>query len=104
MAVITVMYPNSEGSTFDLDYYTNTHLPMVAEKWGSMGLQGARVLKGASGAEPGSSAPYACIAIVDFESIEAFGAAVEAHGEAVFGDIPNFTNVEPVVQISEALG
>lgn len=31
------------------------------------------------------------------------GMEVGAHGEEVFGDIPNFTDVEPVVQVNEEL-
>jgi len=103
MIVVTVMYPENEGATFDMDYYLTSHLKMVGEKWGGMGLKGARVLKGIAGGEPGSSAPYRVMAVVDFESLEAFQAAVEAHGGEIFGDIPNFTNVTPVVQISDVV-
>ena len=31
---VTVQYPNKEGSRFDMDYYINNHLPLVAEKFG----------------------------------------------------------------------
>lgn len=101
MIVITVMYPHSEGKTFDMDYYMNKHLKLVADKWGPMGLKGARVIKGLSGGEPGTPPPYQVMAIVDFESLEKFQEAVGAHGEEIFGDIPNFTDVGPDVQISD---
>ncbi len=101
MIVVTVMYPESEGATFNMDYYLNSHLKMVEEKLGGMGLKGARVLKGIAGGTPGSAAPYRVMAVVDFESAEAFQAAVGAHGDEIFGDIPNFTNITPVVQISD---
>ena len=30
MIKVTVMYPNEEGKKFDMDYYVNKHIPMVA--------------------------------------------------------------------------
>ena len=69
-----------------------------------MGLKGARVLKGTAGGTPGSVAPYRVMVVVDFESAEAFQAAVGAHGDEIFGDIPNFTNITPVLQISDIAG
>ena len=101
MIVVTVMYPENEGATFDMDYYLSTHMKLVGDKWGGMGLKGARILKGIAGGEPGSAAPYRVMAVVDFESLEAFQDAVATHGEEIFGDVPNFTNITPVVQISE---
>jgi hypothetical protein len=44
------------------------------------------------------------IAIIGFESLQSFRNAVKEAGAAVMGDIPNFTDVTPVVQISEDLG
>ncbi len=79
----------------------SSHLKLVGERWGGMGLKGARVLKGIAGGAPGSAAPYRVMTVVDFESAEAFQAAVGAHGEEIFGDVPNFTNITPVVQISD---
>jgi uncharacterized protein (TIGR02118 family) len=104
MIMVTVMYPNQEGSRFDMDYYTGTHLPMVAERWGPLGLKGATIVKGLGGPEPGSPATYQVMALVEFESGEAFEKAVATHGEEIFADIPNFTDTQPVVQINDILG
>ena len=101
MIVVLVMYPDSEDATFDMDYYLNTHLKLVGDRWGGMGLKGARVLTGVSGGSAGSAAPYRVMAVVDFESLEAFQATAAAHGAEIFGDVPNFTNITPVVQISD---
>jgi uncharacterized protein (TIGR02118 family) len=43
------------------------------------------------------------MAIVEFDSLESFQEAVDAHGEEIFGDIPNFTDLTPTVQVSEVL-
>ncbi len=52
MIVATVMYPESEGATSDMDYYLTDHLKLVGDRWGPMGLKGARVLKGIAGGTP----------------------------------------------------
>jgi hypothetical protein len=43
------------------------------------------------------------IALVSFRSTQDFQNAAQAHGPEIFADIPNFTNVQPVVQINESL-
>jgi len=30
MIKVSVLYPNGPGKTFDMDYYSNNHVPMVA--------------------------------------------------------------------------
>ena len=36
-----------------------------------------------------------------FESAEAFQQSFGPHAEAILGDIPNFTNTQPTIQLSE---
>jgi hypothetical protein len=50
---------------------------------------------------PDQPPPNAAIATFDFESVQAFGEAVMPHYVELQGDIPNYTDIEPVVQISE---
>ena len=35
MIKVSVMYPNSAGAKFDIDYYVNSHMPMVKSKVGA---------------------------------------------------------------------
>lgn len=98
---LSVMYPNIEGSKFDMDYYLGTHLEMVSARLSDKGLVSARVVKGLGTPDPETPAPYQVIALVEFESAEKLTAAMAIHGEEIMGDIPNFTDVTPVVQISE---
>ncbi len=104
MILLTVMYPVQPNSEFDMDYYLNSHIRMVADRWGTMGMQGAQIARGLSGADPESPATYQIIAMVQFESLDALQNAFAAYGEEIFGDVPSFTDVSPVVQINEIIG
>ena len=44
MVKVSVIYPNTEGKKFDLDYFCNTHLPLVGGLLGDA-LKGAAVEK-----------------------------------------------------------
>ena len=102
MIKVSVMYPNGEGKTFDMDYQCNTQLPMVGEVLGDS-LKGATVEKGLSGATPRSTAPYAGMGNMYFDSPEDFGKALGPNAEKIMGDLPYFTNIEPIVQVSEVM-
>lgn len=100
---ISVLYPNTPGSKFDMDYYLNTHIPLVKERWSSMGMSEVRAVKGVGTPDPDTPAPYQVIALLRFESMEAFQAAGAAHGGEIMGDIKNFTDTSPNLVINEDL-
>lgn len=101
MATMSVVYPREPGGTFDYDYYQTKHMPLVGERWGAAGLTGGEALLGRA-APDGSEAPYFAIGIIHFESDEALKAAMNGeHASEVIGDIRNFTNVRPVIQVNE---
>jgi uncharacterized protein (TIGR02118 family) len=100
MIKVSVFYPHKEDFKFDMDYYTNSHIPMVGEKLGSA-LKGASMEQGIGGPEPGSPPIYHVMIHMLFDSVEAFQVAFMPHAEAIMGDIPNYTDIEPVIQISE---
>ena len=99
MVVVSVMYPGASGESFDHAYYTGTHIPLVRERWGGMGLRGIRLLRG-TGTPDGAKPSYSMVALLDFESMEAFQGAAARHGAELFGDIPNFTDAKPIVQFN----
>ncbi len=99
---VSVLYPQSEGSTFDMDYYCNKHVPMVGSLLGDAVI-GATVEKGLGGAEPGSKPTYAAMGNLYFETMESFQNSFGPNAEKIMGDVPNYTNVEPIVQISEVM-
>ena len=102
MTKVSVLYPNGDNKTFDMDYYANTHIPMVSELLGPL-LKGTTVEKGLGGATPGSQAQYAGMGNMYFDSIEDFQNSFGPNAEKIMGDLANFTNSEPVIQISEVM-
>ena len=100
MIRVNVIYPNSSGSTFDMNYYLDKHMPMVREKLGAA-LKGMTVDQGLSGALPGTEAAYGAIATLMFDSVEAFQNAFMPHAAEITADIPRYTNIAPTIQISE---
>ncbi len=99
---VSALYPDGEGKTFDMDYYCNKHTPMVIELLGDALIR-ATVEKGLSGGEPDSPATYAAMGNLYFESVEMFHNSFGQNANKIMADLPNFTNIEPIIQISEVM-
>ena len=96
-----VIYPISDDTNFDMDYYLNTHMPIVGQHMGPH-IQSTLVTKGLG--SPGGNAPgFYAVATIVFEDQNAFNAAMKVAGP-VMADVPNFTNVQPDVLIGEVIG
>lgn len=92
MIRLSVLYPKTEGATFDHDYYRNTHVPLALSTWG---LSGGEIDRGIDG-------PYEAAVHFTFDSMEAMGAALgNPDTAAVQADLVNYTTIVPVMQISE---
>jgi len=92
MIQVSVYYPVTEGATFDHEYYAATHVPMAKAAWG---LSEALIEKGVNG-------PFVAAVHVQFESMDALGAAMSSEDSAaVLADLANFTTIAPQMQISE---
>ena len=101
MVTVSVVYPRSPGATFDYEYYRTKHLRLVGERWADAGLVAGEALLGA--ATPNASeAPFFAIGILHFESADALKAALNGqHAAEVIGDIRNFTDVQPIIQVND---
>ena len=99
MVRISVHYPRSEEGHFNVDYYQTTHFGLVRDLLGPHGLKAATVEPGIDG--PDGPAPYACIGALYFDSVEAFSEAWAIGGDQLVADIPNYTNIAPVIQMAE---
>jgi uncharacterized protein (TIGR02118 family) len=92
MIRLSVLYPVTEGATFDHDYYRDKHVPLAVRTWG---LDGAEIDKGLDG-------PYVAAVHFKFSSAEALQAAMAAEGTGdVLADVANYTSIAPVLQTSE---
>lgn len=100
MIKVSILYPNEEGKTFDMEYYTGTHIPMVLQLLGDACKKGAAE-QGIAGGTPGSAPTYKAMGHMYFEKIEDFVSSFTPHTDQIMGDIPNYTNIIPIVQISE---
>jgi uncharacterized protein (TIGR02118 family) len=102
MIKVSVMYPYAAGARFDHAYYRDRHMPMVKQRLGAACLY-YTIDKGIAGGAPGSDPVY--VAKCDFvcTSVEAFRAARGPHAQEITGDIANYTDIQPVLQISEVV-
>jgi uncharacterized protein (TIGR02118 family) len=100
---VTVLYPYRADARFDMDYYCDSHMPLV-QRTLRPALKGLGVDKGLAGEAPGDAPAYVAIGYLLFDSVDAYLAAfVGANAEAIVNDIPNYTDIEPVVQINEIM-
>ena len=99
MIKVTILYPNSPGAKFDMAYYTSKHMPMVQRLIAS--CKGIAAEQGLGGGAPGSAPTYIAIGHLLFDTVEAFQSGFAPHAEQILGDIPNYTNTQPTLQISQ---
>jgi uncharacterized protein (TIGR02118 family) len=90
---ISILYPKTEGTTFDHDYYTASHMPMLADRLGDncTGWGADKVIDG----------PFEAIGYVHVGDLGAFGATMTEHGAEILGDVPNYTGITPQLVVSE---
>ena len=100
MVKVSVLYPSKPGDRFDVDYYIGVHMPMAKRLLGDA-VKAISIEIGIGGETPGSPAPYAAIVGFTCESVEAFARAFWPVEGQLKGDVPNYTNIEPVIQVSE---
>jgi len=100
---VSVLYPNSPDAKFNMQYYSNEHIKLVTDRVGSA-IVSAELNSGLGSAAPGEPAPYIAAGHLLFNSLADFQGAFGPHAEEIMGDVPNFTNIEPMIQISEIVG
>ena len=100
MIKVSVLYPGGAGSTFNMDYYLTQHMPMVRARLGTA-CKSAAEEEGLGGGTAGSVPAFSAMGHLYFDSVEAFQTAWGPHAGEIMGDIPNYTNVQPTIQVSE---
>ena len=100
MFKVAILYPNGDDKTFDMDYYEKKHMPMVAGFIGK-NLKFYEIDKGISGRTPNDKPPFVAIGYFYINDVAEYNKAIAQNREAVINDFKNYTNIQPVVQISE---
>ena len=92
---VSVLYPASEGGTFDMEYYKTKHRALCEEVLGPQSFTCEQGLPGQ---------PYLAIGHLVYDSMDAMQAGMGGAraGEAQ-ADVANYTNVTPQIQIGEVV-
>jgi uncharacterized protein (TIGR02118 family) len=95
MFKLTVLYPKSDGSTFDMEYYRTKHAAIVMRTLKPSRFEIDEGLPGQ---------PYLAMGHLFFDDAAAMQAGLGGPdaGEAMT-DVPNFTNTTPSMQISQTV-
>jgi len=99
---VSVFYPNGPQAKFDMDYYCQRHIPMVQRLVGAA-LKDTAVEKGLGGASPGVAPSFLALGHLTFDSVESFQASFAAHSREIVADVANYTNIQPIIQLSEIM-
>ncbi len=103
MFKVTVLYPKDVTDNFDLDYFLNTHTPLLHQLLASDGLIKVEIEEGVAGGAPGTDPGYIIICGLFFPDLDTLENAMGKHAMDLIGDIPNFTGVVPEMQVSHIL-
>jgi uncharacterized protein (TIGR02118 family) len=99
---VSVMYPNQPDVNFDFRYYLTVHIPLVKNLLGH-NLRDVVVERGVQSANDGRGSAFVALGHLVFDSYNEFVEAFQPQATHIFADIPNYSNVQPVIQISEAV-
>lgn len=97
---VAILYPSGEGKTFDMDYYESKHMPMVAALLGK-NLQFYEIDKGIAGRTPTDQIPFLAIGYFYVKDVTEYNKVIAENIQAIISDIKKYTNIQPVIQISD---
>ena len=100
MIKLTATYSNTKDLEFAKKYYTTKHGQLLSLLLADA-VKASDMNVGLSGASPEQRAPYVAFANLTLESLALFQQSFGAYAKKILSDLPNFTKVRPVVQISE---
>jgi uncharacterized protein (TIGR02118 family) len=102
MIKISILYPNT--GRFDMDYYLDKHMPRSIELLGKgKGYRGVSVERGLGGAAPGFAPDFVAMCHYLFDTADDFMAAFLPHAAELQGDMPNYTDIPTIIQVSEVV-
>lgn len=102
MIKVSVIYPNAPGTRFDHEYYRARHLPLIKSRTGD-GLKCYTIDKGLADRNGNSPGAYVAMCHLLWDSLAAYRSAFGPHARQIDADIRNFTDITPIIQISEVV-
>lgn len=99
---VSIMYPFAEGKTFDMEYYETMHMPMVAGFLGTNLLE-YTIEKGFASGIPNTPLPFMAIGSFYVKNLDDYQAAIGPNIDAIRADFPNYTNIRPIILVSEII-
>lgn len=103
MIKMSVYYPAIGGSRFDHDYYRTNHMPLIRDRLGDACLR-YEIDKGMVGREPDIPPEFVAACHVYSPTLAAFREAFGPHRAEIVADVANYTDISPIMQISEVVG
>jgi uncharacterized protein (TIGR02118 family) len=100
MVKVSIFYPSRPGARFDVNYYLDTHIPLVLGLLGSA-VKSVSVEIGVLGGTSDQLPPFAAICGFTCETVQAFTDAFLPNADILQADIPKYTDIAPVIQVSE---
>ncbi|HVW24736.1 MAG TPA: EthD family reductase [Polyangiaceae bacterium] len=97
----TFSYLSAPSAHFDFDYYVDRHVPLARRLLEPVRIEVDRCV---SAEERGSAPRAVCVAHLYFATLDDYYRGLETHGDALGRDVPNYTNAELEVLVSEILG
>lgn len=100
MIRVVVLYPQSNGNWFNMEYYKKNHIPLVKNLLEPYGMEKFEFDAGLAGMN--GPAPYFAIAYLIFKTPEHFQKGFAIHGKTLTDDMPNYTN-DAIIQVGEMI-
>ena len=99
---VSVMYPYAEGKTFNMEYYETKHMPRFA---GNLGPNMVKytIDKGVASGIPNQPLPYMAIGTFYVKSLADYQSAIAPNRDAIRADFANYTDVAPIILVSEVV-
>jgi uncharacterized protein (TIGR02118 family) len=91
---LTILYPNSEGVRWDVDYYRTGHMPLIMRLYGTAAIKRFELRKGDTDMAGGKPAYIGTVNIY-IQDQKVFDEAGKKHGKTLVEDVPHFSSVMP---------
>ncbi|HZF16776.1 MAG TPA: EthD family reductase [Steroidobacteraceae bacterium] len=92
---ITVLYPSGPDAKFDFAYYQSHHIPLIMRLYGK-GVAKMELRRTVANKD-GSPVAYIAVINIWVGSDKLFDDAGAKHAQELIDDVPNFTNMRPVI-------